>query len=362
MLDTIDFYWQDIKYNTRCTRISKRSRSPSRSRSRHSRNKDKRRKIKKSENKSKSKKKKNYSSSESDSESSESSVSGDSDSQSESDSESESSSDDSDSEPESVVSGTGSSVSKRNLVSELSTKASKLSQSQKNIIKKVLKGLSKQKRIKLAKSYPLPRSKFFRSKRLDSFMKKLYKIENKRYNVKADKNRANQASRALDALGPLLLLQRENKEARSKGVSLTPERVDKLVTVAMKLVGNSYHISQFERRKAIMYSVIPDNVDLLEDHSFPPTGKHLFGKKFESKVLKNAQLHEKFTSMFAKKKSNYRGGSNSRQFFQSRPGPQNRGHRPGQQWGHHQNQQWNQRGNFRGRGRGHRQGWQQNQQ
>ena len=87
-------------------------------------------------------------------------------------------------------------------------------------------GLSKQ-RIKLVKSYPLPRNKFFTSHTVDSFMKKLYKIENKRYNVKADNNRAIQASRALDALGTLLLLQRANEEARLKGVSLAPERVDK---------------------------------------------------------------------------------------------------------------------------------------
>ena len=87
-------------------------------------------------------------------------------------------------ETDSQVSGLGISTTRSVDMSghsKTSTSSSwRLNKSVKRRLEKYLKGLTKSKRVKLAKRYPLPKHREFKSVRTDGFIKKLYKSEGKK--------------------------------------------------------------------------------------------------------------------------------------------------------------------------------------
>ena len=279
------------------------------------------RKRSKSHKNKKSKKGKRTRSSSSETDSSESESGSSSNSDSDSDSDSEDSASDSFEDDTRSIRSLDETGSVR-LPDKISRKW-KLEKELKRKTEKYLKGISKAKRIKITKRFPLPKHRCFKGLRIDSFVKNLYKSEGKRFNFKVDKNMANQASRCLDAMGPILRLQSEVELASDIGHSIPTSRILQFTKSALKLMGNAYQVGLRERRKVVLKPVLPDNTEILENAPLN-SNKHLFGDKVRDKLLQDATLSDKFSSLVGKKNK-----SDGNQFFQGRPGRAPYPHRPG---------------------------------
>ena len=181
-----------------------------------------------------------------------------------------------------------------------------------------IKGLKTQVRQGVTNNWPIHESKRLRPLSVDIFFRKHF-FKGSKWNQKLEKAKIN---------AQLSVLWTEAEHIRDNGQGMDPADVIQLVQRAIVLIGNAHFIFINERRKAIMATSMPENMDMLSEkeglRALSESKRDLFGKSFLKLLAKDSKDNKELKDLLVKHspKSGHKKGGFKRfnfrndQFFQ----------------------------------------------
>ena len=203
------------------------------------------------------------------------------------------------------------------------------------VMKHAADGMSKKHRQDLMNDFPLPKLSGIPIKKTDRFVRKLFAINtNSKWNGKREREHINAQARIADALGPLLKLwsASQNVLKSKQGQGVDPNDVILYLKAAVSLIGNAFFVFLKERRKSLLFKILPDCVDMLEDKKsrkvLKKSREFLFGRKFKKLLARESSEYKELKSLISTSRfRGSRGTGGQRGTYRGRGGQYQR--RPG---------------------------------